>query len=130
MTENRRPDRIDLVASALLALEAAALLAVSVVYAIYAATGADVEVIPTLGIAAFALMMAAGVAVTARGFARGARWSRGAALTWQVLQAAAAAAMIGAVPWAAVAILLVSAAVAAAAMRASARDQAASSPEA
>ncbi|WNM26732.1 hypothetical protein RN607_11070 [Demequina capsici] len=122
MTRLRVPDVIDRAAAVILAIEAAALLGIGVGYAIYTAVGPQVDVPAVVGVAAFALVMAVGLAFVARGFARGARWSRGAALTWQVLQAAAAAVVMGAAPVVAVTILLISAAVAAAAMRASARD--------
>ncbi|WP_062200982.1 hypothetical protein [Demequina salsinemoris] len=122
MTSAERRDPLDLLATVLLALEAALLVAVAAAYVAYAAGGEDVELAATLGIAAFALAMGGSVAFVARGFARGARWSRGAALTWQVLQAAAAAVMLGALPMLAIALLVASAIVAAAAMRASARD--------
>ncbi|WP_084124230.1 hypothetical protein [Demequina sp. NBRC 110054] len=125
MSSLRRRDPLDVLATVLLALEALVLVGVAAVYAAYAIGGEHVELAATLGIGAFALAMAGGIALVTRGFARGARWSRGAALTWQVLQAAAAVVMLGAVPAIAIALLVASAVVAAAAMRASARDAAA-----
>ncbi len=47
----------------------------------------------------FALALAAGLVALARGLWRGARWPRGAALTWQAIEAAIAFGSTGSRPW-------------------------------
>jgi hypothetical protein len=80
-------------------------------------------------VVAFGIAVATGLAAVARGLARGARWPIGAALTWQVLQAAVALGSTGS-RWWLIALLLLPvpfalAGVARAAVRARSRERAA-----
>lgn len=79
-------------------------------------------------VVAFGVALAAGLLAVARGLTRGARWPVGAALTWQVLQAAVALGSTGS-RWWLVALLLLPVPIALsgivyAALRARARERA------
>lgn len=78
-------------------LEAAALGVACVAYAIHAFSLPEPAF--AVGLAAFAGLIGAGLAVTGRGLRRGARWAVSAALTWQALQILAGANLVGVRPW-------------------------------
>ncbi|WP_203656802.1 hypothetical protein [Demequina activiva] len=75
-------------ATAIIAVEALALVVAAVIYVARAIDGAA-PADAALSIAALALAAGAALAVAAAAYARGRTWPRGLAVTWQLLQIAA-----------------------------------------
>lgn len=126
---SRGPDLLTRVAAALLWIEAAAFVALAGWAVVHLAQVGTSDGGAALGIASCAVLGAAAIILIARGFWRGSNWSFGAALTWQLLQAAIATLIWRALPFATAVLIVVSAFVAVAVTRRGARAAAADSDD-
>lgn len=114
---------LDAVSALVVGVETLAVAAVGVGYLVYAIVGQPQDVPQVAVFAVLTLGLAAALAVTASALWRHRRWSRSAAGTWQLLQAAVASLYVSSQPGIAVA-LWIAAAVAGAAVLGAAYTQA------
>ncbi len=83
---------VSFLAAFIVALETLMVVAIGVGYVIYAVVDTSQEATPAIVLAVFAILLAAGLGACAWGLWTRKRWARSFALTWQLLQMAAAVA--------------------------------------
>ena|SRR5689334_20792818 len=82
-----RGNPLSALVAALVALEAVILLVAAVFLLVEALRSNGDDLAAGISLAAIAIVVGAGLAICARGVARGLRWTRGPVLTWQLVQA-------------------------------------------
>jgi len=86
-TPERSSNRVRALVASLVALEAVLLALAAIVFLVASVASARDSRAALIALAALAAALAAGLAVSARGVARGLRWTRGPVVTWQLVQA-------------------------------------------